>query len=44
MWRLIVVVLAIVMVANIVDYLLYRRTMARLRRLQARLGRAADER
>ena len=44
MWRLIVVVLAIVMVANIVDYLLYRRTMARLRRLQAQLGRAADER
>lgn len=44
MWRLIVVVLAIVMVANIVDYLLYRRTMTRLRRLQARLGRAADER
>lgn len=44
MWRLIVVVLAIVMVANIVDYLLYRRTMARLRRLQARLGRGADER
>lgn len=42
-WGLVAVVLAIVVVANVVDYLLYRRTMTRLRRLQVRLGTEPDD-
>ncbi|MEV7961164.1 hypothetical protein [Oerskovia paurometabola] len=39
-WPVVGLVLAIVVVANVADYLVFRWTRARLRRMQASLGRA----
>lgn len=40
LWPIVGLVIAIVIVANVADYLLYLRTMARLRRLQASLDQS----
>lgn len=42
-WPVVGLVLAIVVVANVADYLVFRWTRARLRRMQASLGQASRE-